>query len=210
MMVRDSPIGGERRDQAVDMRRTIVVLLALAGISSAPLAKLPPRGSVGLYADGARAYGAYCMVYPADMIGAVEMWVWCLPGENGLEGAEFAVSYPSNTVLDRITYSGALSHVDGDPLSGLSILFAACQWDWCWVAHQTLYVNSLQGTSLEIVPHPVPGVFRFFNCAEGNPAEPCLKGAVLYLNAPGQCLPPETAIGAGGVTWGAVKSLYGD
>jgi hypothetical protein len=57
----------------------------------------------------------------------------------------------------------------------------------------------------------VSGVFQFFSCAEGNPAEPCLKGASLYLNATtGPCLPPETAIGTGAATWGALKSLFGE
>jgi hypothetical protein len=58
------------------------------------------------------------------------------------------------------------------------------------------------------VPHPGQGVFQFYNCAAGNPAEPCLKGTTLLLNATAPCLPPETAIAAGGPTWGALKGLF--
>ena len=47
------------------------------------------------------------------------------------------------------------------------------------------------------------------NCGDGNPAEPCLKGTTLYLNAPtNPCLPPETPIGTEGSTWGTMKSLF--
>ena len=71
-------------------------------------------------------------------------------------------------------------------------------------------VSSAGGAvTFEVTPHPASGFFQFFNCSEGNPAEPCLKGTNLYLNAAtAPCLPPETAIGVGGSTWGAVKSLF--
>jgi len=191
------------------MRRTILLAVIISGLAGAALAKLPPRGFISLYADGARSYSSYCQVYPGNSIAKIEMWVWCLPGENGLWGAEFAVGYPENVIRDRIAYNSRLSSIVGDPLSGVSTRFDACQWDWCWIAHQRLYVNSIQQTYLEVVPHPGPGVFQFFNCGGGNPAEPCLKGTNLYLNVPtNPCLPPETAIGTEGSTWGTMKSLF--
>jgi hypothetical protein len=193
------------------MKRTILLAVIISGLAVGSLAKLPPRGYISLYADGSRVYNSYCQVYPGSSIAKIEMWVWCLPGENGLWGAEFAIGYPANVVLDRVVYNSSLTVILGTMLAGTSTRFDACQWDWSWIAHQTLYVNSVQETYLEVIPHPVRGVFQFFNCGVGNPAEPCLKGTTLYLNAQtSPCLPPETAIGTGGSTWGAVKSLYSD
>jgi hypothetical protein len=191
------------------MKRTILLAVIVSGLAGAAFGKLPERGFISLYADGSRSYSSYCQVYPGNSIAKIEMWVWCLPGENGLWGAEFAVGYPANVILDLITYNSGLATIAGDPLTGISACFDACQWDWCWIAHQTLYVNSIQESYLEVVPHPGAGVFRFFNCGDGHPAEPCLKGTTLYLNAPtNPCLPPETAIGTEGSTWGTMKSLF--
>ena len=192
------------------MKRTLLIstVLLLLGVTAA--AQLPPRGNIGLYADGARAYSSCCPIPPGFAIAKIEMWVWCMPSENGLWGVDFAVGYPSNIIRDRLTYSGHLAATTGDPVTGVAARFDACQWSACWVAHQTLFVNSLQQTYLEILPHPGQGVFQFYSCAAGNPAEPCLKGATLFLNAASPCLPPETTIGADGPTWGTLKALFAE
>jgi hypothetical protein len=191
------------------MKHVFLAAAIIASLAVPAHAQLPPRGNISLYADATRSYNAYCAIPGGYSIAKVETWAWCQPGENGLWGVEFAVAYPPNVIADRVTYNGDLATKQGNLLEGLSASFGTCQWSWCWVAHQTLYVSSLQQTYLEIAPHPVSGVFRLFTCGGGNPAEPCLKGTNLYLNAATTpCLPPETAIGAGGSTWGAVKSLF--
>lgn len=191
------------------MRHAFLAAAIIASLAGSADAQLPPRGNISLYADGARSYSAYCAVPWGYSIAKAEMWVWCQPGENGLWRVECAVAYPSNVVADRVTYNGDLAMRQGDLLEGISAAFGTCQWSWNWIAHQTLYVSSLQQTYLAVAPHPASGFFQFFNCNEGNPAEPCLKGTNLYLNAEtAPCLPLETAIGAGGSTWGAVKSLF--
>jgi hypothetical protein len=196
----------------VGIMKYALLAAAIVAILAAPAdAKLPPRGNISLYGDGARSYNAYCAVPWGYSIAKVEMWVWCQPGENGLWGVECAVAYPPNVVADRVTYNSGLAMRQGNLLEGISASFGTCQWDWSWIAHQALYVSSLQQTYLEVAPHPAVGFFRFFNCGEGNPAEPCLKGTNLQLNAAAApCLQPETAIGTGGSTWGAVKDLFGE
>jgi len=191
-------------------KRALLLAAAAAVCAGTALAELPPRGNISLYADQARVFSACCPLAPGYGIGRIEMWVWCLPGENGLSGAQFAIGYPSNVIRDRIVYNGLLSSVQGDLPTGCSASFSACQWDWCWVAHQSIFINSPQQTYLEVVAHPALGVFQFNNCQPGYPSEPCLKGTNLFLNSSSlPCLPPETAIGSEGSTWGAVKSLYG-
>jgi hypothetical protein len=193
------------------MKHLFPAVAIIASLAVSAHAQFPPRGNISLYADGARSYSAYCAVPWGYSIAKAEVWVWCQPGENGLWGVEFAVAYPSNVITDRVTYNSDLVTKQGGLLEGISVAFGTCQWDWCWVAHQTLYVSSLQQTYLEVAPHPASGFFQLFTCSEGNPMEPCLKGTNLYLNvATAPCLPPETAIGAGGSTWGGVKSLFGN
>jgi len=191
------------------MKRVFLAAVIIVSLAASAHAQLPPRGNISLYADETRSYNAFCAIPWGYPVAKAEVWVWCQPGENGLWGVEFAVAYPPNVMADRVTYSGDLAMIQGKLLEGISAAFGTCQWDWSWVAHQTLYVNSLEQTYLEVAPHPASGFFQFFTCGEGNPAEPCLKGTNLYLNAAAApCLPPETAIGAGGSTWGAVKSLF--
>jgi hypothetical protein len=186
----------------------ILAAACIAILAGSAGAQLPPRGNISLYADEARAYSSYCAIPWGFPVAKVEMWMWCLPGENGLWAVECAVSYPFNVIADRVTYNSALATVEGDLLQGVSASFAACQWDWSWIAHQTLYVNSLEQTGLEVAPHAATGFFQFHTCGEGNPAEPCLKGTNLHLNAAAPCLQPETVIGTGASTWGAMKGLF--
>ncbi|MCX5752644.1 MAG: hypothetical protein NTW97_03225, partial [Candidatus Krumholzibacteria bacterium] len=114
-------------------------------------------------------------------------------------------------VVDRVTYKGDLATRHGNLLEGVSAACGSCQGNRCWIAHQTLYVSSIEQSYFNVAPYPASGFFQFFICSEGNPSEPCLKGTNLYLNAAtAPCLPPETAIGVGVSTWGAVKSLFGD
>jgi hypothetical protein len=192
------------------MKNIILAATIIAILAGPADAKLPPRGSISLYADGVRSYNACCAIPWGYSVATVEMWVWCQPGENGLRGVQCAVAYPSNVMADRVTYSGSLAQRQGSLSEGISAAFGGCQWDWCWIAHQTLYVTSIEQTSLEVAPYPAAGYFQFFGCGEGNPAEPCLKGTDLSLNAAAPCLPPATAIAAGGSTWGAVKDLFGE
>ena len=206
-----SPSKGIAARRAGIMKHAFLAAVIIASLAGSAGAQLPPRGNISLYADGARSYTAYCALPWGYSIAKVEMWVWCQPGENGLWGFECAVAYPLNVIADRVTYNSDLATRQGTLLTGISAAFGTCQWNWCWVAHQTLYVSSPQQMYLEVAPHPASGFFRFFNCGVGNPVEPCLKGTNLYLNAAtAPCLPPETAIGAGGSTWGAVKNLFGE
>jgi hypothetical protein len=192
------------------MKHVLLAAAIVASLAVVAHAQPPPRGNISLYADGARSYEAYCAVPWGYSIAKAEVWVWCQPGENGLSRIEFAVAYPSNVVADRVTYNSDLATRQGNLLEGISAAFGSCQWGWCWVAHQTLYVSSPEQTYLEVAPYPASGYFQFYTCGEGNPAEPCLKGTSLFLNAATTpCLPLETAIGVGGSTWGAVKSLFG-
>lgn len=192
------------------MKKSISVIAALAIWSGAVLAQPPALGTVGLYADEARVYFAACP-YPAGYpIAKVDMWIWCLPGENGLMAADFAVSYPENVIRDRITWNPLIATHAGDFALGCSANFIECQWDWVWVAHEVLYVSSHLETFAEIIPHAGVGAYRFLNC-EGPLCcwEECIKGTALFLNTTlYPCRPPELAIALETSAWGAIKGFF--
>ena len=189
----------------------VLMLLSLAATAPVPAAaELPLTGLIGVYADGAHQYNAYCTFPAGYPIAKVEVWIWCLPSTHGLKCADFSIGYPANALRDRITTSPAISSSQGDLAGGYSVCFSACQVDWVWIAHQTLYMTSSAPTYAEILPHPAIGLYRLFNCdAPDCCSEPAIKGTTLYIgNSSYPCLPPEIAIRTESDTWGAVKSLF--
>jgi hypothetical protein len=206
--------GKTRREgrEVEQVKQLLMLIIILTTVPAAVPAELPPTGNIGLYADAARQYYAYCPFFVGYPVAKVELWIWCLPSTQGMRCAEFAIGYPTNVVRDRIIYSPLLSSTQGDLVGGLSACFASCQMDWCWIAHQSLYVVDHQASYAEIIPHPGVGLYRFFNCeSESCCYEPCLRGTTLYLNSNvSPCLPPELAIGTDGSTWGALKGLFAE
>jgi hypothetical protein len=192
--------------------KRVILFLVLAFICPVNAASLPLTGYIGLYADGEHKYISYCPFPQGYTHAKVEMWIFCLPSERGQMGAEFAIAYPSNVMLDRIIFNNAVIAAGlGDFLSGYSTTFVACQMDWFWIAHQMLYVANHEKTSLAVIPHPSTGAYQFMNCLPGYPKEPCIKSNDLYLNNDSYpCVPPELPIGVEGSTWSAIKSLFGD
>jgi hypothetical protein len=139
---------------------------------------------------------------------AIEMWIWCLPGDLGQICAEFAIAYPANTIQSTVTTNPDVSVTLGDLPNGMSACKAGCvPAGWNWYFHQLVYVTDPTQTYIEIIPNPDVGVYQFANCEPGYPTEPCTKLTNLYLNygpdAP-ECIEMATET----KSWGAIKSLY--
>jgi hypothetical protein len=184
------------------MKKVALIAIALLFISGAAMAN-GPLGYIGLFADGAHTY--WCATgagfYP------VEMWIWCLPGMNGMICAEFAVGYPVNVIQSTVTWNVPLISVSlGDIPSGLSVCFVACQYNWLWIAHQTCWVTSPEMTNMYIKAHPEAGVYQFANCLPGYPVEPCIIYTNMYIN---RAAPDPLCEGTAteDASWGAIKSM---
>jgi len=167
------------------MRQKFLIIIIILLVASAASSQLPPIGYIGLYADENRAENYIqsptgCAFYP------IEMWVWALPGENGLKCAEFAVSYPEFGIFPgTLTINPGNSVVQGNLKDGFIICMTNCQWDWVWLAHHFLIITSLEPMMFVIIPHPgvVPEpAYQFANCLEDYPKEPCIKFTNLYVN----------------------------
>ena len=140
------------------------------------------NGYIGVFADAGHDIYAYC---PAAGLYPIEMWIWCLPGDNGQIGAEFGVEYPANIIQSTITRNSGLISVElGELPTGYSVCYHTCQHDWHWILHQTLYVVYSEAGYITIGPHADIGTYQIANCQPGYPAEPVTLLTHLYYNDP--------------------------
>jgi hypothetical protein len=182
----------------------LALLLIALSLPATGYAQNPSLGYIGLFADSEHSY--WCVngvgFYP------VEMWIWTLPGQNGMICVEFEIGYAANVIPSTITPGfDDVTLAIGDLDEGLSACLMECQWDWFWFYHQTLYVTDDMPTYCEVLPHPDIGVYQFANCLPGFPVEPCIKFTNLYINY--QPTDPEclgTAVESS--SWGAIKSIF--
>jgi hypothetical protein len=186
------------------MKKALLFAVALLLVASVANAQQSfPLGYIGLFTDD--THSAWCATgvgfYP------VEVWVLCLPGSLGQICAEFKVCNPVNVITSTITWNTPIISVTlGDPDTGLSVCYIACQTDWHWIYHRLYYVTDPTQTYIYICAHPDIGTFQFANCEPGYPIEPCTALTHMYLNyeppAP-ECL----GMGTEDASWGAIKSM---
>jgi hypothetical protein len=189
--------------------RVMASSLILLTIAAAAGAYVGPVGYIGLFTD--QNQSAWCVngIPPYS----VEMWICCLPSEEGQYCAEFAVEYPANVVHDKITINTAVIP-DGMPPSitcddhycYIAALYTQCQWSWHWLCHETLWVLDQSPTYCRTLPHPGSGLFVFASCAAGHPNAPCKRLTNLYFNHfPSDVECQATAVEP--ATWGSIKTL---
>lgn len=189
------------------MAKMLIAGAGLLFLTSSAFAELPPVGYIGMFADGAHSDNTVCPpVYGQSMC-----WIWCLPSVNGLQAAEFAVSFPP-TVVVLVTVKNPLITVGlccGALPTGVSVVFGEgmCQNDWVWLYQLTVMPFAATPAKIEIVPSPnvwpVPA-YQFASCQAGYPIEPCINLTPLYI-----CWSPDPGpLGANEASWGAIKSLF--
>ncbi|UCF06849.1 MAG: hypothetical protein JSV33_07450 [bacterium] len=187
------------------MKISIVIVAAIVLIAGAATAQLPPQGYIGLFTD--EAHTTWCVT--GTPFYSFDMYIYCLPSDQGMICAEFAISYPTNLIQSTVTPSDSISVALGSLPDGMSACVLNCQWDWIWIFKQFLVVNAADKTHLEIIKHPDPLIpaIQFANCNPGYPEEPVVVFTNLYINynaAEPECGEPGTKSS----TWGAIKSMY--
>jgi len=186
------------------MKNVVLTLLLLVFVAASPASAQRP-GSIGLYTDETRTQSCITGVgfYPA------QMWVWCLPGENGQICAEFGVVHPPNVIESTIYKNGPIISVDMGDITGggWSVCFSGCHYEWLWLAWQQIYITDPTPGWTEIIKHSDPDIacVQAANCLPGYPLE-CMT--VLTKYGVNQECPPENPIGVEETNWGAIKSLY--
>ena len=169
-----------------------IFLLVL--VPCAVFAQNPAQGYIGIWAD---QYHSGCDVFPAQYA-LFDAWIWCLPSDNGLQAAEYAVSLPSKVIILSVVQNPDIAVSLGTLTAGISVAFGEgyCQTDWVWTHHVTcMSLTQADPGIIEIIPHP--GVlpqpaYQFANCTLGFPIEPCAVLSNLYVNQ--WCGPPPAPV----------------
>jgi hypothetical protein len=173
------------------MKRLIAVLAVSLIVSTAAFAQTTEYGRIALYADEGHSVNE---VWNPGGFHLFTMYIFCLPGENGLMCAEFAIDYPDNVIPDDegITENPGMSVALGELETGMSFCFLECQTDWVWTHSQLCYVTDQLPSQISIIEHNMAGVYQFANCLEEFPTEPCFYGPPLCFNSscPLDTVPP--------------------
>jgi len=102
--------------------RFLVVILAVLAVTAGGTAA-QPYGYLFPFSDESHS----CWCVEGEGIYQFEMWLWCLPGEDGSIGAAFSMGFPSNVIVDTLIVNDAVGSdlivSNCTNISAVSILF---------------------------------------------------------------------------------------
>ena len=191
------------------MKKLLTVLLLTAILSGSAIAQAPPVSYVGLYCD--EHHSSRC----AAGAGSYEflMWIWVLPGVDGLAAVEFAMEYPAGVIPGEVERNPIFSTQIGDlsSVDGVATAASECLEDWTWVFRQTLHVTTSDPMEVRIKGSTI-GEFVYetpihTSCEYGFPIYELHVLNYLYINYSGTEYECST-IGTESKSWGAIKSLF--
>ncbi|UCF06936.1 MAG: hypothetical protein JSV33_07925 [bacterium] len=158
--------------------KKVLIIVALLLVYGSAFAQ--PVGYIGLFVDDSHSF--WC----AEGSGfySFEMWIWCLPSERGMICAEFMCVYPANVIQSTLTTNPIVSVTLGTLDTGMSVCYFACEWDWNWPFHQTLWVTDATESVITIEKHPDPNIvcIQFANCEPGYPTECVSPISMIEIN----------------------------
>jgi len=190
------------REEAA-LKKVLLIAAAVMLIASGSNAQvLPPVGYIGIFKDATHStyYNPIC----PDLYAQFHAWIWCLPDVNGLQAAEFAVSFPATAVEQFHVKNPGIAVEFGSLTTGSSVAFAEglCQRDWVWLYDITMVLLARSYSRIEIIPHPgtlpIP-TYQFATCQLGYPIVPCRYLTPLHICPTWDV--EETS-------WGAIKGLF--
>ena len=158
------------------LKAALVVCIVVASVSfilPAQRVLAGPVAYIGLYDSGDRINAGYCFEY-SELYEQFDVWVWVLPGDEGMICAEFSIDHH-----DWVYVIGQIPNPDhyntlGSPIypDGVSICFGTCQTEWTWLYHLQMLTKEIETGYIEIREHPDAGAYQIANCNEGYPFQP--------------------------------------
>ncbi|MFA4947029.1 MAG: hypothetical protein WC674_00780 [Candidatus Krumholzibacteriia bacterium] len=188
------------------MKKAMLLAAAVMFVAGSVLAELPPVGYIGVFKDATHDTAPGANVICPAQYGTFSAWIWILPPVNGLQAAEWAVSFPATTITTVTVQNPAIAVALGSLAAGISVAFAegACQMDWAWTHQLTMMsLAAAVPCKIDIIKHPgtLPPAYQLATCALGYPIEPLIYLTPLYL-----CM--DGTVGVQETNWGAIKSLF--
>jgi hypothetical protein len=187
------------------MKKAMLLAAAVMFIASSVSAVLPPVGYIGIFKDATHNTDPGANVICPAVYGSFSAWIWILPPVNGLQAAEWAVSFPATTVTLATVQNPGIAVALGTLANGISVAFAEgqCNMDWAWTHQLTMMSLGAVPCKIDIIKHPgtIPPAYQLATCALGYPIEPLKYLTPLYL-----CM--DGSVGVQETNWGAIKSLF--
>jgi hypothetical protein len=190
------------------MKKALLIAAAIMFVASSAFA-LPDHGYIGMFKDMTHNTSPAANTVCPATYGQFHGYIMILPSVNGLQAAEFAVSFPPTVVTLVTTKNPGITVELGNLPGGMSVAFGEgmCQTDWVMIYDlQLMFLGGAQ-LKIDIIPHPgtlpLPAM-QFANCLPGYPIEPLTYLTPLYL-----CWTPDPGpLGVQQTNWGAIKSLF--
>lgn len=177
------------------MKKALLIGLAMLFVAGAANAQL---SYMGLFADAGHSI---CAVNNPGGFFPFTMYIWILPGVNGMQAAEFMIAYPATVIGSTVTQNPEITVALGSLTAGISVAYGTCNTGWTWTHNQACYLTATTPGIIEIVAHPTAFAYQVATCELGYPIEPAIKLTHLYLNQ-------ECVYGVEDATWGSIKSLF--
>lgn len=140
----------------------------------------------------------------ADPYTPYEVWVWILPGDDGLKGFDFKIVI-GDDICSTNTDNPDISVTLNSPTSSWgwvgSFGSGLCQYDWVWLTKLDMLAVSTDPHHIEIVDNPKSHAVEASTCLEGYPIVDMIVYNSFGINAPGEVEARESS-------WGAIKSAY--
>ncbi len=184
--------------------RSLLLIVVLAAMLATPAAAYE-YGYIGLFADEART--SWCLE-STDIPFQFNVWVFCLPSDNGLRGAEFSISdFAPTYFLTGRAPGPYVSLSMGDIFDGISYSLYLCRTDWVLLDVYSIMATGPGQTAIWLMDHAETGRIGVANCLPGYPVEAAYTYTSIFVN-----YPPGSPECAGTATeetsWGAIKEMY--
>ncbi len=132
-----------------------------------------PTAWIGLYSDA--GHSSYVYEY-SGQYDEFDLWVWVLPGDEGMKCAEFSIDHHDWVWVVGQTPNPDCSVIQGNPVDpdGVTICLETCQEDWTWLYQIEMLTRKSDAAGwIEIKERPDAGAYQVLTCPPPDyPAEP--------------------------------------
>lgn len=185
------------------MRKLLLLVIAAALLMTTTAAY--GNGYVGLFVDEAR--GSWCLE-STEIPFTFDVWVYCLPGENGVRAVEFSLGdFPPSYFLTGTSPGPSVSVTMGDVFYGISYALYLCQNDWFLLDVYSVIATAPGQAAIWLMGHEDTGLISIASCLSGYPMENARAYTSVFINYPPDS-PECSGVGTEESSWGTIKSMY--
>lgn len=181
--------------------RTLLLTVVIAAILTTSAAAYD-YGYIGLFADETRT--SWCLESTPYV--AFDMYVFCLPSDNGVRAVEFSIGMPPTYIIATSTPGPAVSVTLGNHLDGISYSLYLCATDWILLDYCTVLPMAPGQAPIWLEGHGDTGQMSIANCLPGYPMEQAIAYTSLFVNYPPGS-PECSGVGTEETSWGAIKEM---